>query len=150
MNRLKSTLEGTVPEGMTVVVTVTAPIRLASKTAAALEDRVQTLLGSKRRDVKDTIHGNDIRIRLVSHAAKRAPKMIGFVHNPETDPLLLLKMTSDLLAAMKPGRKRGLVVTVEGTSCLDAFRYICSQLNIAASFEKILIAFGDGRVEEFI
>jgi hypothetical protein len=59
IERLQATLEETVPDGMTVLVTITAPIRLPSKTAAALEDRMRTLLGrrSPGQDAKDTIHG---------------------------------------------------------------------------------------------
>src|SRR5580692_8847237 len=45
MDRLQATLGETVPEGMTVLLTITAPIRLPSKTAASLEDKIQTLLG---------------------------------------------------------------------------------------------------------
>jgi alcohol dehydrogenase class IV len=85
----------------------------------------------------------------VKHESKRAPKLFGFVHNPETDPLPLLDLASDLLASMKSGA-RDLVISVDGTSCLDACRYICSQLNVAASFKKVLIESSGGRVEEFI
>jgi hypothetical protein len=68
IQRLQATLVETVPDGMTVLPTITAPIRLPSKTAASLEDKMQTLLGSGSpgRDEKDTIHGNRVRIR--SHA----------------------------------------------------------------------------------
>src|SRR5881396_2477929 len=38
IERLQATLGKTVPDGMTVLLTITAPIRLPSKTAAALED----------------------------------------------------------------------------------------------------------------
>jgi hypothetical protein len=57
IERLQATLGETVPDGMTVLLTITAPIRLASKTAASLEDKIQTLLGrgSPGRDEKDTI-----------------------------------------------------------------------------------------------
>jgi hypothetical protein len=45
IERLQATLGETVPDGMTVLLTITAPIRLPSKTAASLEDKIQTLLG---------------------------------------------------------------------------------------------------------
>src|SRR5215467_14055812 len=47
MERLQAAVREIVPDGTTVLLTVTAPIRLASKTAAALEDKIQNLL--KRR-----------------------------------------------------------------------------------------------------
>jgi hypothetical protein len=158
MERLQATLGKTVPDGMTVLLTITAPIRLPSKTAASLEDKIQTLLGrgSAGRDEKDTIHGNRIRIRLLRAASGRAPKMIGFVHNSDSDPLLLLNMTRELLEsisaeagrrATRHGGDRWLVViSAEGISCLEAYRYIYAQVRMATAFKKVLIAFADGRV----
>jgi hypothetical protein len=158
MERLQATLGETVPDGMTVLLTITAPIRLPSKTAASLEDKIQTLLGrgSAGRDEKDTIHGNRIRLQLLRDASGRAPKMIGFVHNSDSDPLLLLNMTRELLESIsaKAGRRATrhgvdrwlVVISAGGISCLEAYRYIYAQLRMATDFKKILIVFADGRV----
>lgn len=158
MERLQATLGETVPDGMTVLLTVTAPIRLASKTAAALEDKIPTLLGRKSvgRDEKDTIHGSRVQIRLLKHKSERAPKMIGFVHNSDSDPLLLLNMTSELLdlasseAARRTPKLTGdrwlVVITTAGSSYLEAYRYIYSQLRMPTAFKKTLMVFADGRV----
>ena len=158
IERLQATLGETVPNGMTVVLTITAPIRLPSKTAAALEEKIQALLGrgSPGRGEKDTIHGNRVQFRLLRHESERAPKMMGFVHNPDTDPLLLLNMTRELLeligaqAGRRATRLAGdrwlVVISAEGISCLEAYRYIYSQLRMATDFKKILMVFGDGRV----
>ena len=96
IERLQSALDETVPDGMTVLVTITAPIRLPARTAAALEDRIRALLKRKslRRDVTDTIHGNRVRIRLLKDQPVRAPKLLGFVHNPDLDPCLLLEQAT--------------------------------------------------------
>jgi hypothetical protein len=159
MERLQGSLREMVPDGMTVVLTVTAPIRLPAKTAAALEDKIQILLrrGSPRRDETGTIHGNRVRIRVLRDQPRRAPKMIGFVHNPDSDPLLLFKMTSELLTLIfARGRRRTnklradrwLVITTDATaSYLQAFRHICSQLRMETDFKKILVVFDDRRVE---
>lgn len=159
IERLQATLGETVPDGMTVLLTITAPIRLPSKTAAALEDKIQTLLGrgSPGRDEKDTIHGNRVQIRLLGGGSGRVPKMIGFVHNPDSEPLLLLNMTRELLELMSaqagkratrpPGDRWLVVISAEGISCFEAYRYIYSQLHMATDFKKILMVFGDGRVE---
>ena len=159
LERLQATLGEAVPDGMTVLLTITAPIRLPSKTAASLEDKIQTLLqrGSPGRDEKEMIHGNGVQIRLLRGESERAPKMVGFVHNSDSDPLLLLNMTRELLELISAvaGRQasslagdRWLVVISAGEiSCLEAYRYIYSQLRMATDFKKILMVFGDGRVE---
>ena len=166
IERLQATLGETVPDGMTVLLTITAPIRLPSKTAASLEDKIQTLLGrgSPGGDEKDTIHGNRVRIRVLRGESERAPKMIGFVHNSDSDPLLLLNMTRELLELIsaesgRPARPTAgrraprlagdrwlVVISAGGISCLEAYRYIYSQLRMATDFKKILMVFGDGRV----
>jgi hypothetical protein len=158
IERLQAALGEIVPDGMTVLLTITAPIRLPSKTAASLEDKILTLIGrgSPGRDEKDTIHGNRVQIRLLRDESERAPKMIGFVHNSDSDPLLLLNMTRELLElisaearrrAPRPAGDRWLVVISAGViSSLEAYRYIYSQLRMATDFKKILMVFGDGRV----
>ena len=158
MERLEAALGESVPDGMTVLLTITAPIRLPSKTAAALEDKIQTLLGRglRGRDEKDTIQGNRVHIRLLRDESERAPKMIGFVHNSDSDPLLLLNMTRELLelfgaeAGRRAPRLAGdrwlVVISAGGISCLEAYRYIYSQLRMATEFNEILMVFGDRRV----
>ncbi len=160
IGRLQGALGETVPDGMTVVLTITAPIRVPSKTAASLEDRIKALLGrgSPGRDETDTVHGNRVRIRLLRDESgrARAPGMIGFVHNSDADPLQLSNMTGELVdligaAAGRPaprlGGDRWLVVTgAEGFPCLEAYRYIYSQLRTARDFKTVLMVFGDGRV----
>ena len=158
VERLQATLGKTVPDGITVLLTITAPIHLPSKTAASLEDKIQTLLGRglPGRDEKDTIHGNRVQIRLLRDGSEQAPKMIGFVHNSDSDPFQLLEMTGELLAlisletgrrAPRLGDERWLVViSAKGISCLEAYRYIYSQLRMATDFKKILMVFGDGDV----
>ena len=158
IERLQATLGEIVPDGMTVLLTITAPIRLPSKTAASLEGKIRTLLGwgSAGRDEKDTIHGNRVRIRLLRSESERAPKMIGFVHSPDSDPLLLLNMTREWLELSSAGAGRRaprlagdrwlVVISAEGISFLEAYRHICSQLRMATDFQKILMVFGDGRV----
>jgi len=158
MERLQATVSETMPDGTAVWLTITAPIRLPSKTAASLEDKIRALLGrrSPGREEKDTIHGNRVRIRLLSDESERAPKMIGFVHNSDSDPLLLLNMTREVLELIgaEAGRRaprlagdRWLVVISAGEiSCCEAYRYIYSQLRMATGFKKILMVFGDGSV----
>jgi len=88
--------------------------------------------------------------------SERAPKVIGFVHNSGSDPLLLLNMTREWLelisaeAGRRAPRPAGdqwlVVISAGGISRLEAYRYIYSQLRMATDFKKILMVFGDGRV----
>jgi hypothetical protein len=159
-DRLRSTLGDIVPDGTTVVLTVTAPIRVAAKTTTGLEDRIQTVLArrSPGRDEKATINGNRVQIRMLRNRSERAPKFIGFVHNADSDPLLLLDMTRELLelfsaeagrrATTRAGDRWLVVISGRESSCLEAYRDIYSQLRMATGFKKVLVAFGDGRVGE--
>lgn len=158
LGRLQAALGDVVPDGTTVLLTATAPIRLASKTAASLEEKIHTLLrrGSRGRDATGAIHGNRVRIRLCGHGPERAPKMIGFVHNSESDPVLLLDMARELLEAIaaeargrvprRAGDRWLVLISLRASSCLEAYRYIYSQLRIAPGFQKVFMVLGDGRV----
>src|SRR5262249_39290828 len=150
---LQASLGDSVPDGMLVLVTITAPIRLPAKTAAALEGRVRTLLGrgSGSRSQRATIHGNRVQIRLVRHEARRAPRVIGFVHNSDSDPLVLVAMTREWLELTRPegrGRRTAragarwlVLVSVRGMQCLGAYRYIHAQLGMPTGFDKIAMVF---------
>jgi len=156
--RLRDTFSEAATDGTTILLTITAPIRLPSKTASALEDKIRTLLArrSPGRDEQDTIHGNRVRIRLLRNESRRAPNLLGFVHNADSDPLLLLNMTRELLElanAEAGGRAPGLVgerwlvvMSPRQSSCLPAYRHIYLQLRMANDFKKTLMVFDDGHV----
>ena len=78
--------------------------------------------------------------------------MVGFVHNPETDPLLLFNMTGELLELAgnektKPANDAWLVaITTRGSYCLEVYRYIYSQLPKPTGYQKVLMVLGDGSV----
>jgi len=99
ISRLQVAAVEIVPDGMTVVVSITAPIRLASKTAASLEELIRTHLARKRSgpDAKATIHGNRVRVRVLKNKSERAPRLIGFVHNSDSDAALILDITEEML-----------------------------------------------------
>jgi len=150
IGRLQAALRGSVPDGEMVIVTITAPIWLASKTAAAVEDKIRVGLArrSAKLEVKDTIHGNQVRVRLVKGVPRRASKVIGFIHNPDSDPDVLLRLTQLLLrhigtaAGKRTPKKftgdRWLVLANEdGLSHTETYRQIHAQLSIPTGFKKI-------------
>ncbi len=159
VRRLHDALHEAVPDGKTMVLTITAPIQMPSKTAAVLEDKIRTCLASRSvLEANDTIHGNEIKVRLVENGARRASKVIGFVHNPESDPDVLLDMTHSLIervgtAAGKPapaqfsGDRWLVLANEEGPPHIETYRHVYSQLSIPNNFKKILMVFAGGRVE---
>jgi hypothetical protein len=157
---LQATLSEFVPDGEAVVLTITAPIRLPSKTAAALESKIRDCLArrSAQVEVRDTIHGNQIRVRLVKGVSRRMSKVIGFVHNPDSDPDVLFRLTQSLLQHIgtaadkrRPEKFTGdrwlVVANQDGLSYIETYRHVYSQLSISTDFKKILMVLGGGRVE---
>ena len=94
---LQANLTDFVPEGQAVLLTVTAPIRRPAKTAAALERLVRG--GLSGGEIRDTIEGNEIRLRRVTGVSVPMPRVLGFVHNPESDAGLLLDLAESRLLA---------------------------------------------------
>ena len=96
LGNLRASVERAVPIGETVIVTITAPIKLPAKTAYELERLVKDFLESRIRhqDRRVTIFHNEISLRVVASSSKRAAKLIGFVHNPGTDSKLLLNLAA--------------------------------------------------------
>ena len=79
VGNLKNSLADFVPEGQAVIFTVTAPIKLPAKTIAALD----TLL---RGDFSGgEVQGNQVLARRLTGVAADRPRVLGFVHNPESD-----------------------------------------------------------------
>jgi len=158
---LQAALREAVPDGQAVMLTVTAPIRLPGKTAAALESRIRDRLARRSARIAETIHGNRVRVRIVTGVSAKASKVIGFVHNPETDAEMLLNLAQSLLqeigaAADKPPPKRftgerWLVIADEhGFSQIEIHRQIHAQLSTTTGFKKILMVLAGGKVETLI
>jgi hypothetical protein len=164
VRRLQAALSEAVPEGKTVIVTITAPIWQPSKTASALEDIIRRCLARRSAaleapvEAKDRIHENQIRVRVLKGGSRRASKVIGIVHNPDSDPEVLLDMTQALIEGLGaksgeggPARSAGnrwLVLAGEHLpSYIDTYRQVYSQLAIPTRFKKILMVLARGQVE---
>jgi hypothetical protein len=154
---LRAGLGTAAPEGMTLLVTVTAPIRLPAKTTAAIEDKIRRSLGRLPGCIESgTMHGNGVQIHLLRGASPTPPRLVGFVHNPDADPLVLVAMTRELLdlVSSAPGRldigsggERWLVViSARQIVCLQAYRSIEAQLRGETEPKKELLVFGDGKI----
>lgn len=150
VRRLQAALARCVPVGKTVVVTITAPIRQDSKTGAMLEERVRKLLASRRAQLRATINGNRIRVRVLKGSAPRTSRLIGFVHNPTPSPALLVEVTRSLLACIgsenqPPGGDRWLVLANrDGGAPVETIRQVCRALRARSVFKRVLVADGEG------
>ena len=160
IRRLQAALSASVPDGTTLILTITAPIRVPSKTAAALEDDIRTYLERKsaRGEAKYTIHGNQIRVRLVNGGSRRTTKVIGFVHNPNSDPDGLFDITLALIERIGAKARNGapagsagdrwlVLAGDERFSHMETYRHVYSQLSVPTDFKKILMVLADGRIE---
>jgi hypothetical protein len=89
---LQIALRESVPGGKTLVFTITAPIRQASKTAAEFEEKLRVLLARRpvKIDFSDVINGNRIRARIMS--GESSTKVSGYVHNSDIDTGSLFEM----------------------------------------------------------
>jgi hypothetical protein len=127
---------------------------------AAPEDNIRTYLArqSAQGEAKHTIHGNQIRVRLVKGGSRRTTKVIGFVHNPDSDPDVLFDITLSLIerigakartgAPASSADDRWLVLAGDDRfSYIEPYRHVYSQLSIPTGFKKILVVLADGRIE---
>ena len=157
LHRLRAALRRAVPNDRTVVVTITAPIWQASKTAAAMEEQIRRRLrrGSAGRSAI-RIHGNKIQIWILQGGRGLPSKLVGFVHNPDKDPAILIELTRALLAASRPSRKAGrgarqrwlVIENRAGFLPIESYRNVCGQLRLGVVFERILVSLPRGGVEK--
>ncbi len=96
---LQDALRDDVPNGMTLLFTVTAPILVPGKTAAELANRVRDWLKSRNAPAatRYTIERNAIRVRLVNGRGKRESNVRGFVHNPDVDVAALFDEAQEMI-----------------------------------------------------
>ena len=92
---LQAMLAGATTEKTTLVVTITAPIRLPARTVAELGLRLR---GPLVRGFDKLVCGNRVRARIVRRGFKAAPRVIVFIHNPQP-PRGLFRLVAGLLSA---------------------------------------------------
>jgi hypothetical protein len=156
MDRLRVAVEASVPEDRTIIVTITAPIRLASKTAASMASSIRRRLARRAagRSIHN-IHGNTIQIWILPRAGAMTSKLVGFVHNPDANPRILIEVTRALLAATGPQQRvaarrsgaRWLVIADQDELLpIDTYRNICAQLRLQSAFAQIFVGACGGRI----
>jgi hypothetical protein len=106
VSSVRTAVEKSLPKGTVVVFTVTAPIRVPSKTAAELESTIRKQLSQTAStcDWHGVIHGNQVRICLLHFTPMPTARVIGYVHNPDSETAILLELTRlflDLISGLK-------------------------------------------------
>ena len=96
LGKLRTTAGQAMPEGQTVIVTITAPIKLPAKTTYELEMLIRDYgtPGSPPRDHIATIFRNEVCIRIITTSSAQTAGLIGLVHNPGIDAKLLLNLAT--------------------------------------------------------
>jgi hypothetical protein len=149
---IQSALSGYVPEHHALLLTISAPIRRASRTASELESRLRVLLSPttpRRELLPGSLHGNRIGAELLTAASREAPKILVFVHNPDVEGRDLLNAAGSLLKVIWKAGDRGtssspaadrwlIIVDDEEPSIAEAYRAIYPQLHSLA-FQKVLV-----------
>lgn len=92
---LQAALVGLTSANTSVVLTVTAPIRLPARTVAELSVRLRS---PPIRAFDKIVCGNRVRARIVRSHVRGAPKVIVFVHNPQPPPTGLFKLVEGELS----------------------------------------------------
>jgi hypothetical protein len=98
---LRSFVEVATPETLSVIVTISAPIRLPAKTVSDLKTSIAARLAARTRqpDSSAVLHGNSVRIRLLERSTNAPARFIGFVHNPDSAAERLLDLAEHWLRA---------------------------------------------------
>lgn len=155
LGRLRAALPERLPRGATAVVTITAPIRLLSRTAATLEEMIggPVRARSARRPLRKRVHGNQIRMQIMRGSGISTSPLAGFVHNRDSDPGILFDLTRALLrvgAARRTAAFSGdrwlVIATEHEPAWIPTYRAACSQLFDRADFQRIVLVSAAGDV----
>ena len=142
---VRGALEGAVPDGLCVVFAVTAPIREPSKTLTALIEtiRARLSLGAVLDEHVEALHGNEVRVRVVTSRLPQAVRVAGFVHNPDPPPSVLLDMEQSMLECVEAPD----VARSPGTAPnLELLRRVCEQVLDADGCAKVSADVGQQQV----
>jgi hypothetical protein len=140
------------PVGSMAVVTLQAPIRLASKTVASIEAMLRILAagGPTGRTRSSTLFGNRIRVGIMQAPLLARSRLVCLVHTDDADAARLRTMTQELLALVAlpaPAAGKGwlVVATPERSQLLPVYRHILSQLGVGLPYRAALMVFSDGK-----
>ena len=98
LGELRAFAEAAAPVGVTLIVTLSAPIRSPAKTVDDLKREMVALFAREAflGDHSLHTHGNNVRVRLVDHSPSQI-RLIGFVHNSDAPATPILDLAEQWL-----------------------------------------------------
>lgn len=99
LGNIRAAIEQEVPGKIVVVMTITAPIKLPTKSEHELIGKIKNFLefGIQQQDSTLTIFQNEVQLRFVETLPKQNTRFVGLVHNPDIDAKMLLDLTTQWL-----------------------------------------------------
>jgi hypothetical protein len=104
VSELKAALASVVPEGQSVVFTISAPIGLPAKTAAALANMARS--SPATQSAVRSCTAPRFEIRRLGYVPKSKPKVLGFVHSVESDASAILAVAEARLIEPNGDKQR--------------------------------------------
>lgn len=100
LSNLRNSIHNNIPQKTTVLLAITAPIKLPLKTEFELCEQIRDILNAdiRYKGGPSTIFQNKIFFRIVNVPIIQTVRFVGFVHNPEQDPNQLLDLATAWLA----------------------------------------------------
>ena len=143
---VRDALAGAVPDDLCVLFTVTAPIREPLKTTTALVEAIRARLshGAVVGEHQETLHGNQVRVRVVTNRSSHAARVAGFVHNPDPPPGALLDVAQSLVECVEAPDLAG---SEGGGADLKTLRRVREQVLDADGCAKVVAAIGRRRAQ---
>jgi hypothetical protein len=118
-----------------------------------MAEKIRSLVTARAAPARltDRIYGNDIQAHVLKGGTTRTSKLIGFVHNPDSDPAILIDVTRSLLARADSRQgaagSRWLVVAAQDSPVpIETYRHVCAQLGLRAVFDKTLVVLSGGQI----
>ncbi|MBS0376452.1 MAG: hypothetical protein JSR73_17870 [Proteobacteria bacterium] len=151
--RLREGLAASVPPGGALVVTLSAPIRVAARTAALIVASARPRLVARSRTVLQCrILGNSVRVALLDGGGAARARVACFVHNADSDVALLLRCCRRLLSQAAPPAgarsRRWLALVVPAPGLERVLAEILAELGCDREFRRIFFVDPTGRVTE--
>ena len=99
LSNLRNAVNKHIPQGTSVLLTISAPIKLPSKTESELCQQIIDSLNSEVRHKSQefVIFQNKISIKVIDIPINQVETFVGFVHNPDRDPKHLLDLATTWL-----------------------------------------------------